>query len=212
MYERRIELSLYKAMAELQQQRLLRELDGPAQTPGGVTPNAPPAGASPPAETPHHSSIPSFQHSSIPAFQYSNIPILHHSSIPLTRTYRAKQSQFPRAGMLRPRLVARRHRILRNKANSRSKPAGSRQPAVRNKPNSRGLPAGKRALIVRNKANPVGIGRAGVRETGYANLCGRRKTKPIRRWAAGSLRLVPTGMARGLVAPGVVAQGRNQRS
>ena len=63
MYERRIELSLYKAMAELQQQRLLRELNGPAQTLGGVTPNAPPGAASPPGERPHHSNIPSFRHS-----------------------------------------------------------------------------------------------------------------------------------------------------
>jgi len=63
MYERRIEQSLYKAVAELRQQRLLRELDGPAQTPANVTRNAPPAEASPPAKTPHHSDIPSFQHS-----------------------------------------------------------------------------------------------------------------------------------------------------
>ena len=63
MYERRIEQSLYKAVAELRQQRLLRELDDPAQTPDGVTPNAPPGGASPPGERPHHSNIPTFQHS-----------------------------------------------------------------------------------------------------------------------------------------------------
>ncbi len=61
MYERRIEQSLYKAVAELQQQRLLRELDPPTEEP---TPKpAPPGGVSPPAERPYHSNIPSFQHS-----------------------------------------------------------------------------------------------------------------------------------------------------
>ena len=64
MYERRIEQSLYKAVAELRQQRLLRELEGEAQTPAGLTPNARPGPAAPPSETPHHSNIPSFQHSS----------------------------------------------------------------------------------------------------------------------------------------------------
>jgi len=77
MYERRIEHSLYKTMAELQRLRLLREVDGPAQepvcsvpgwgerprspeevgrgrptyeeTPHGVTMNVPAAGVSPPA-------------------------------------------------------------------------------------------------------------------------------------------------------------------
>jgi len=92
MYERRIEHSLYKTMAELQRLRLLRELDSPAkepvcsvpgwgerprspeevgrgrptyeETPDGVTTNAPPAGGCPPGvEMPHHSNIPSFQHS-----------------------------------------------------------------------------------------------------------------------------------------------------
>ena len=91
MYERRIELSLYKAMAELRQQRLLRELDGPAQEPvcgvWGERPRSPksvvrgrttyeeaPAGVTtntPPAEGPHHSNIPSFQDSKIPSFQHS---------------------------------------------------------------------------------------------------------------------------------------------
>jgi len=77
MYERRIEHSLYKTMAELQRLRLLREVDGPAkepvcsvpgwgerprspeevgrgrptyeETPHGVTMNVPAAGVSPPA-------------------------------------------------------------------------------------------------------------------------------------------------------------------
>jgi len=38
MYERRIEHSLYKTMAELQRLQLLRELDGPAQEPAGSVP------------------------------------------------------------------------------------------------------------------------------------------------------------------------------
>jgi hypothetical protein len=91
MYERRMEHSLYKTMAELQRLRLLRELDAPTkepvgsgparavarasrpwktrqgqdglatEPPHGVTTNAPAA-----ADEPHHSHIPSFQHS-IPA-------------------------------------------------------------------------------------------------------------------------------------------------
>jgi len=85
MYERRIEHSLYKTMAELQRLRLLRELDGPAQEPVGSVPawgergfpNAKnrvwgPRPRSPKEvgrgrptyeEPTDHSNIPSFQHS-----------------------------------------------------------------------------------------------------------------------------------------------------
>ena len=99
MYERRIEQSLYKAMAELQQQRLLRELDGPAQTPDGVTPNAPPAGASPPAERPHHSNLPSFHHSTPEDLSRQTKPISTSRDVEPpahreTPADSAKQSQF----------------------------------------------------------------------------------------------------------------------
>ncbi len=63
MYERRIEQSLYKAVAELRQQRLLRELDDDAQTPAGLASNTPRVPAAPPVESPHYSDTPSFQHS-----------------------------------------------------------------------------------------------------------------------------------------------------
>jgi len=83
MYERRIEQSLYKAVAELRQQRLLRELDDDAQTPAGLTPNAPPTAPSPPPQASHHSSTPAFHHSTPegPSRQTKPIPQDEHACV-----------------------------------------------------------------------------------------------------------------------------------
>ena len=122
MYERRIEHSLYKTMAELQRLRLLRELDRPVEEVSSLKFQV--------SSGESQSSILHTSHLTPPKKRLTAslrtrrlresprrpkcciIPTFHHSSIPFTgraarlwRTHRAKQTQFPQTQMKAKLLV-----------------------------------------------------------------------------------------------------------